>query len=388
MAYVRFDGSVSHYQIFVANSDGSSPVRLSPGTNDDTWPRWAPNNSKIAFDRAILPSQSQVWTMNTDGTSATRLSAAADFHDANPTWSPDSSKVAFSHLDSVSGHNQIWQINANGTTEHAAFTGLTGFDLFHPAWSPDGTQIAFTLLQSGTETIITEDLNNGNLSQIVNSSSTSAAFPSWSPDGKFLAYEQGSTGGSSIHVVSQDGTNDRPLTVPGADRDPYWSLFPAKRTIVGSGAPLGTSAAGFMFGQNRHLVTSIVTFNATDPLSTTVTSQTSDNPAAGNIVFEVAGSLNSLKFQNGTDPKVTVLPAGSTTSATGALVSFDSQDGTVTSVIPFIASRARPTVSREGSMLVVTGSLLGVFDATGHNLAPSGAKEVRLGATGIAGVSG
>ena len=156
---------------------------------------------------------------------------------------------------------------------------------------------------------------------------------------------------------------------------------------MGTGGLLGTAAAGFLFAQKGKSIAAIVTFDATTRSGTRVSTQT---PAAANwpnVVFEVTAtdSLTSLRYLIGvsTVPISVIGATDAVTSATNALVSFDASDGTVTSVLPSPANRAAPTAggtAREGGSLVYRRPFLGVWDGTGRNLAPGGAREVRIDA--------
>ena len=70
----------------------------------------------------------------------------------------------------------------------------------------------------------------------------------------------------------------------------------------------------------------------------------------------------------------TIIP-GSFTTATGALVSFDSAGGKVTLVAPFSSSKR--SVNKTGA-LAYTGHFLGVWNAAGKNLAPNGASSIEV----------
>jgi hypothetical protein len=106
-----------------------------------------------------------------------------------------------------------------------------------------------------------------------------------------------------------------------------------------------------------------------------VTTNEDPGSSAHDIVFNVAGALNSIKFFNVDGGSTTVLPSGSLTAATGAVVIFNAATGLVATVIPLSASRSTGSHSTEPG--VYRGSFKGVFDGNGHNLAPNGASVVR-----------
>src|SRR5262245_10811487 len=66
-------------------------------------------NVKIAFARS-----GDIYTMNPDGTGATRLTSSPS-DDSEPDWSPSGNKIAFSGTDSSCACWQIFVMNADGS---------------------------------------------------------------------------------------------------------------------------------------------------------------------------------------------------------------------------------------------------------------------------------
>jgi Tol biopolymer transport system component len=75
-----------HGEIYVMNSDGSNPTRLTNNTVVDSDPTFSPDGTKIAFfsDRDG-PRVPEIYAMNTDGSSQTNLTNNAAF-DFSPDW--------------------------------------------------------------------------------------------------------------------------------------------------------------------------------------------------------------------------------------------------------------------------------------------------------------
>ena len=74
--------------IVVRNADGSDPVQLTATGAQESSPRWAPDNARLVFCR-MVNGVSQLFTINADGTSETRLSANAAANECGPpSWSP------------------------------------------------------------------------------------------------------------------------------------------------------------------------------------------------------------------------------------------------------------------------------------------------------------
>jgi len=198
-------------QIYTMNPDGTSQTRISTNIAADSMPSWSPDKTKIAFASYVGGSW-EIYTMNADGTGRTRLTnnGAADFE---PSWSPDKTKIAFT--SNRDGTWKIYTMNADGTGQ----TILTNNGGLEPTWSPDGSKIAFS--RSGDIYVINIDGSGStNLTNFVGLD----RFSSWSPDGTKIAFETTRDGNSEIYTMNADGTNPTNLSNhPGYDSDPSFS---------------------------------------------------------------------------------------------------------------------------------------------------------------------
>jgi hypothetical protein len=155
------------------------------------------------------------------------------------------------------------------------------------------------------------------------------------------------------------------------------------RKFVGAGGAFGATASGFLVGQQGTAVSSLVVFNAKTPNSAHLDVQGTTLPYQPNLVFTVSADLlNALSYVNGITTAPTVV-LNATSTATGAVVSFDANAGTVAGVFPYTSNKAighsgAPTPERAGDTLIYRAAFLGVWDAQGKNRAPNGASEIRL----------
>jgi len=372
-----------------------APPSTPPGDSATTLAQ-----TSLVFDRS-----GQVYRMGTDGTHPTELTTIVSNDLTYPTYSPDGTKIAFSRYDTTLGKLQLYTMTPTGGTLKNVTTGPTSYDLNDPTWSPDGTKIAFTSLIGGYyhNYVIRAD-GTGYYQTLTSANNTNDFSSAYSPDGTMLAFEcyDLAVAHEQIYVANADGTNAHRISDGQThDHSTTWSPLVKAKKFVGAGGAFGASASGFLVGQQDKTVTSLVVFNAQTPDSAHLDIQGTTLPNQPNLVFTVSGNLlNALSYVNGlTSPPTTVLSASST--ATGAVVSFDATRGTVTGVFPYTSNKAQaagaqgtgqgqalghsggaPSVSPLGSdgLLVYRGHFLGAWNGEGKNLAPSGASEVRLNA--------
>lgn len=196
------------------------------------------SNGRIAFSReeknATKPAD--IWTMNSDGTGLTDLTANSPADDFRPDWSPDGSKIVFVS-DRDGGDGEIYAMNADGSNQ-TRLTSSSSEDTT-PTWSPDGTQIAFASFRTGNGEIFVMNADGTNVKQLTDNPALDIN-PRFSPDGRAIMF--GSLRDPpGLYLMKPDGTDVRriPTDVPVGRAD--WS--PDGRRIVGR-QPHGIVVAG------------------------------------------------------------------------------------------------------------------------------------------------
>ncbi len=192
-------------ELYVADDDGSNPIRLTTNEVNDDDPRWctgAPLKIVWAQDGDILK-------MNTDGSGVESIvNTSADEYDVD--CSPDGSKIAFVR-QLQNGQRQLFIANSDGTNEKAL--GGAAFLNGNPRWSPNGLRILFDsdrgMPPTGHREVYSMDsidMNNDgegdNLLQLtVNSPGFGATGANWSSDGMAMFFSVDSATGSTLHTM-------------------------------------------------------------------------------------------------------------------------------------------------------------------------------------------
>ena len=189
------------------------------------------------------------------------------------------------------------------------------------------------------------------------------------------------SGGGAVNLTKKPSVYD-------ATTSKAWSGYLPRtpKTLVGAGGTLGTAAAGFLFGLKDMLITSVVAFDTSTAGSRAgarVASQTATETQGNNLVFSITttAGLASVSYAPITAAGVpgTAVSPSIPNGSTGALVAFSASQGTVVAVVPYAANRSaslKPT--RVGENVTYSGNFTAVFDGSGKNLAPGGAKSVTL----------
>jgi Tol biopolymer transport system component len=204
-------------EIYTMNVDGTEQTRITNNSAADLLPYWSPDGTKIAFD-SDRDGDREIYVMNADGTGETRLtnSSGADIF---PSWSPDGLKIAF--RSDRDGNGEIYVMNADGTGE-TRLTNNSGND-DNPTWSPDGTKITFKSNVDGNPEIYVMNVDGSSQARLTNNS-VEDNYPEWSPDGTKIAFWSDRDGNEEVYVMNADGSGQTRLTnQTGADVYPSWS---------------------------------------------------------------------------------------------------------------------------------------------------------------------
>ena len=231
MAFVRYAGR--HEDDFsgqiVVRSPSGAVRQLTHFKGGAFDPKWAPDGSRIAFDRWFAQQRlpDQVYTIKADGTDARPLAtgctrAANCLGDDWPAYSPDGTQVAF-----VRAYTPLVKVGREQAPSAADLmlvpaAGGAPQVLRHfegdptpgePAWSPDGTRLVFALTTAKQPTKQTQFLDALNVLDIASGAMTQitplalgASDPDWSPDGRLIVFNSQAGHSPFVYLVRPDGT--------------------------------------------------------------------------------------------------------------------------------------------------------------------------------------
>jgi Tol biopolymer transport system component len=225
LVYVDQTQDVQIYKVSfdpVAEAVTGRPEAITKGSKPHWFPDTSPDGMWLAFCSVSKPED--IFVIRTDGTGLRQLTDDS-FVDRFPRWSPDNRRIAF--MSDRSGQYEIWLINADGSDMHRlTYTSGTGDTVVAgPTWSPDGKRIAYN--RSGKDPCIIEVDTPWKDQQPVPIPVQHRWVRTWSPDGRRL----GVNGGVAYDLAS------RTIIDLKQTGQPVW-LRDSRRLIMESGSDL------------------------------------------------------------------------------------------------------------------------------------------------------
>ena len=228
---IVFTSEQADPDIWVMETDGSSPVQLTNVTGLDQNPAWSHDATQIAFV-SERSGDKEIWTMDSDGNNQTNRTNDAG-EDFEPTWgmTPNGERIYF-HSDRDGDFEIYWMTPTGGSQTN--ITSAPSAQDSSPDLSTDGQMIVFdtdrdTGVNPNVE-IYTMTYAGGNVTRLTDDSAADFD-PVWSPDGTMIAFVSDRDGNNEIYVMDavdadNDGNGDNLIRLTdslGVDEWPSWS---------------------------------------------------------------------------------------------------------------------------------------------------------------------
>jgi len=385
-------------EIMTMNVDGTNVHARTSGIDHEGSPTWSPDGCAIAY-HSNVGANFDIWRMYYDGSGATNLTGAVGV-DAYPYWSPviSNQKIVFTSTRD-GGMAEVYVMNADG----ASPTRLTtdSFADYSPAWNPGGAMIAWNSIRaSGSEVMVMQ--STGIQQRPITNDPDEDQRPAWSSDGRYLAFDSDRTGNLDIWLQETEAPFRAYRITTHADDDMMPHLgnpaLQVERVLIGPGGsdwggydPVWSSAYAGIVAFDGHGYRNFVRIGVRSADAGSI--DMAALPGAGwdlsCVVVEAAEIVNLREDAGrGSPPAVWDLDP---LNAGSVVLYFDTGSGKLVSALavrdvawPAERGARACTHGVEGDRLVVTGDFSAVFDAHGRNLAPGGATRVALDADGDA----
>jgi Tol biopolymer transport system component len=227
--------------VWTIDAKTGASKQLTFGESFDGNPGWSPDHKRIIFssDRDSAPGKDDLYVMNADGSSVTRLTNTPDVTEWSAKFSPDGKRVAY--VAAASDGYYLALMDPDGSNQQRV-AGPYRFAEF-PAWRRDGVNEVFfsAIEQSRSDAdIYSYDLDTHEVQTRISTPAADVC-PHFTHDGKTLFYASVAPGESNqdnVDLFTHDlssadtsGAHDTRLTDdPGTDD--YGNPSPDDKQVV------------------------------------------------------------------------------------------------------------------------------------------------------------
>jgi uncharacterized repeat protein (TIGR01451 family) len=358
-AQIYFDYSCGEYRM---NRDGTNLTTMFQTDCYDDNPRINPSGTKLAFENA----NAGLGLYNPDGSGRVFIPNTQP-GDYMPTWSPDGSRIAFVHFDTA-GAGNLFVINPDGSSRtRLSFLTSDGDGPVYGsiAWTSEGSKIVFAGHVNGIPGIYT--VSSDGLGNMTKLSITAGDTPNWVGDIVATTTDTADVSLSANALEAATAGNTLPIELTVSNAGPG----SATGIQVVANLPNGTSYISGYGDQSQGYVTScsaannVVTCNVTTPLPPEqslkiLINVAVPNPGAANFTAQVTtASFDPNLENNGSGLSIQVIapacvqpPSGMVSWYRAEINPFDytgAHDGTLVNSPQFVSGKVGSAFSFDGT---------------------------------------
>lgn len=259
---------------WTVKSDGSDIHQLSGAVNGCSNRNlvYSPNGNQIAYSYTA-GSRVAIWLRSADfGKEGTQLTRNDDGNDCDPYFSPDGSKVAFTRQVS-GGHTEVFVVNTDGSSLQQLTNNLNGTgNSAMPVWKGNGD---LYVIAGGKIVSVSATGTNQASGAVVVSPEPGTAIRSIdvNPSGDRLVFCQSIGGGQQIHTANASGGANTVIINEGAAgvHNPCFPAFSpdgAKLVFVGNKSSVGNLDPGIFVADANGANIAPIGFNKSEQVTT------------------------------------------------------------------------------------------------------------------------
>jgi len=206
-------------QICMYSMDTGKLVAFPRFRGTNITPAWSPDGAQLIFSSS-MQSNPELYVSDISGGRPKRLTFSNGAN-MSPAWNPKTGQtIAF--VSDRGGTPQLYLMNADGTSTTKLDLPDKGY-VIDPAWSPNGQLLAFSWRRPNDNyDLYIMDSASHQLVELTRDQGRNER-PSWAPDGRHLVFESTRTGTRQIWTMLADGSQPHQLTTGGHNESPNWS---------------------------------------------------------------------------------------------------------------------------------------------------------------------
>ena len=216
--FAPYNGLVSP-QICMYSMDSGKLIAFPRFRGTNITPDWSPDGSQIIFSSS-MQSNPELYVSDINGGRPKRLTFSNGAN-MSPSWNPKTGQtIAF--VSDRGGTPQLYLMNSDGTSVTKLDLPDKGY-VIDPSWSPNGQLLAFSWRRPNDNyDLYIVDVASQQLLELTRDQGRNER-PSWAPDGRHLVFESTRGGTRQIWTMLADGSQPHQLTFTGHNESPNWS---------------------------------------------------------------------------------------------------------------------------------------------------------------------